>query len=113
MKNFLLATVLTAAAAALLQYFLPWWSVAIAAAVVGFLYNEGKFAAFTSGFIGIFVLWTVHAFSISLANHHILAEKIAQLFPLGGHGSLVILITGIVGGLVGGLAALSGNLYRR
>jgi hypothetical protein len=37
----------------------------------------------------------------------------ASLFPLGGSSALLILITGIVGAIVGGLSALSGSFLRR
>lgn len=46
---------------------------------------------------------------IDVKNEHILSQKIAQLFPLGGSSFLLILVTALVGALVGGLAAMSGS----
>ena len=51
----------------------------------------------------------VHAWLLSSANDFILAKKIAVLIPLGGSPYLLILVTGILGGLAAGVAALFGN----
>ena len=45
---------------------------------------------------------------IDVKNESILSHKIAQLFPLGGSSGLLIMVTSIIGGLVGGFAALAG-----
>ncbi|MBS1611617.1 MAG: hypothetical protein JST49_02250, partial [Bacteroidetes bacterium] len=52
------------------------------------------------------------SFSISSANEHLLAGKVAELLkPLtGGKMFALFLITGVIGGLVSGLAALTGRL---
>ena len=46
-------------------------------------------------------------------NGGILSQKIASVLPLGGSTILLILITGFIGGLVAGLAALSGSYVRK
>ena len=93
-------------------FFLPWWVVAIAAFSAAFFAGKTAGQAFWSGFLAVFIVWMVLALFKSIPNDHILASRIAQLFQLPGWGYL-LLITGIVGGLVSGFAALSGLLLKR
>jgi hypothetical protein len=109
MKNFILSIVLIAAIAAILQPFLPWWIIAPVAFAVGFIFQQKSVYAFLAGFVAIFALWTIYAFLLSQANHDILAKKIAELLPLKGHVSWLILTTGAIGGLVSGLSAVTGR----
>jgi hypothetical protein len=93
--------------------FLPWWSLAIIAFLVGLLVPQPGGGSFLAGFLGIFLLWGVIAFVIDLKNEHLLSQKVAQLFKLGDVSFLLILITAFIGALVAGLSALSGALFRR
>jgi hypothetical protein len=90
----------------------PWWAVAIIAFVAALYAGKKPAQAFWSGFAAVFVVWTVLALFKSVPNHHILAARVAVLFHLP-HWSLLLLITALIGGLVGGLSALSGFLVRR
>src|SRR3954462_5821152 len=93
-------------------FFLPWWVVAIAAFLAALFAGKTARQAFISGFGAVFIVWIVLALFKSIPNDHILAKRIAQLFHLPGWGYL-LLITGIIGGLVSGFAALSGLLLKR
>jgi hypothetical protein len=53
------------------------------------------------------------AFFISVHNEHILAHKISLLILQNDNPLLLISITGLIGGIVAGIAALSGSLLRR
>lgn len=110
--RFLLATLLIAILSFIAGLFLPWWSIALVAFGVGFLIPQGVGRSFVSGFLGVFLLWCLLALWIDLKNESILSHKIAQLFPLGGSSVLLILVTALVGGLVGGFAAMSGASIR-
>jgi hypothetical protein len=110
MKNFLLSLLLTAAAACLLQLFLPWWTIALAAFAVAYFVKQNSFAAFLSAFIAVFLLWVVYAYCLSSANNNLLATKVATLLPLKGNLTALFLSTGLIGGLVSGFAALTGSL---
>lgn len=92
---------------------LPWWSFAITSFIVAVTVHQKVNKAFLAGFTGLFLLWTVMAVMIDNANNHILATKVANVLPLGGSYWLLILLTGFIGGLVSGLAALTGSYLRQ
>lgn len=92
--------------------YLPWWSIALIAFLVALLIPQTVGRSFLSGFLGIFLLWTILSFWIDIKNDHILSQKIAQIFPLGGSSALLIITTALIGGLVGGFAAMSGGSLR-
>jgi hypothetical protein len=106
--KFLLATLLIALLAYIAGLFMPWWSIALVAFLIALFVRPSIRVAFLAGFTGIFLLWTIVALWIDIKNEHILSHKIAQLFPLGGSSVLLILVTALVGALVGGFAAMSG-----
>ena len=103
---------LTAFLAAILQWWLPWWVVAIAAFVVAAIYNSRSiWQAFVSGFLGIGLLWFVYTFIIDISSLYILSSKVATIF--GVPTILLCIITALIGGITGGLGALCGNLFRK
>lgn len=110
--RFVLSVLLTAVLGFLIGLFLPWWGIAIVAFLVGLLIPQRLGIAFLSGFVGIFLLWGLLAFWIDIKNNSILSHKISELFKLGGSSVLLILVTGFIGGLVGGFAAMAGNSLR-
>lgn len=110
--KFIISLLLTALLSFAAGLYLPWWSIAVCAFIVSALIIQQPFKAFLAGFAGVFLLWFIFSWSIDSSNEHILSHKIAQIFPLGGISFLLILVTSLVGGLVGGLAALSGSYLR-
>lgn len=108
----LLTILLTALIALVLQLMLPWWTLALAASGVALFREASPLKAAASGFLAIFLLWSITAFLLSSANEGILAGRLATLLSLPG-GFFSILVTGLVGGIAGGLAALTGNLARQ
>jgi hypothetical protein len=110
--KFILATLLTATLAFLAGMFLPWWSIAIVSFLVALFLIRHIGLGFLSGFLGIFICWGLLALWIDIKNESILSYKIAQIFPLGGSSALLILLTALVGSLVGGFAAMAGSSLR-
>ena len=112
MKNFLFSLILTALLSFVTQLFLPWWVVAPIAFLVALLFKQSGFAAFLSGFLAIFLLWVVYAYTLSSANDHLLAGKVTELLKqlTGGGVTGLLVFTGLVGGLVAGFAALTGRM---
>ena len=108
--NFIVFILLNIIGASVLQMWLPWWVIVPFAFALSLMIKQKSFSAFLSAFISIFLLWSVYAYRLSSANDNILAAKIAKLLPLHGNVVALILITGFIGGLVAGLASLSGRL---
>ena len=109
----LVAIILTALLSFVSGLYLPWWSIAIAAFISALLIPMRSGKAFLVGFLGVFILWALLAWWIDVKNQGILSKKVAEIFPLGGSAFLIILVTAVIGALVGGFAALSGSYLRR
>lgn len=113
MKSFLLLFLLILGLGALLQSLLPWWIITpLCFGLAAVLARSGG-AAFGAGFLGIGLGWLVLAGWLNIQNHGLLAHRVAQLLPLGGNPWLLALVTAVVGGLVGGVAALAGAWARQ
>jgi len=90
-----------------LQYFLPWWTMALGAFVIGYLFGNTGFTSFGAGLLGVGLLWFLMAYYIDITTNSILTDKVGKLLPLN-----VFLLTTLIGGLVGGFAALTGALLK-
>ena len=110
--KFLAAIILTALLAFTGGLWFGWWIIAIAAFLIAILVHQQAARAFLSGAIGVLLLWGGLATWIDAKNNHILSKKIAAILPLGGHPSLLIIVTALVGALVAGFAAMSGSYLR-
>lgn len=109
--RFALFCVFTLIAAYIGQQFLPWWSIAAMPAVMAFIFHlEVKFS-FLAGFLVAALLWGGYAALIDSANDGILSERIGNLLG-GASGFILVLITSLLGGIFGGLGALTGSLGR-
>ncbi|TVT38565.1 hypothetical protein FNT36_20500 [Hymenobacter setariae] len=109
MRLFILILVLSF----LTQLFLPWWTIAplcfgLAAGLGG---SGGR--AFGAGFMGIGLGWLLTAGWLNLRSAGLLSHRVAQLLPLGGNSWVLVLVTAVLGGLVGGVAALAGCWARQ
>ena len=110
--KFLVAIILTALLAFISGLFLPWWGMAITSLLVAVLVHLKAGKAFLAGLLGVFLLWAGLAWWIDMKNNGVLSTKIASVLPLGGNAGLLILVTGFIGGLVAGMAAMSGSFLR-
>ena len=106
--KFLIQIILTTLLSYLVAQLLPWWSLVICAAVVAMPLNLSQKSAAWGGFVSISLLWMGTATFIDVQTDSTLSNKVA---PLLGFQSaiLLILLTGLVGGIVGGLGAWSGQ----
>lgn len=92
-----------------LELFLPWWAVAIAAFVGGVLVTTRS--NFLAGFVAIGLLWVGKALITDLSSTSDLADRVARIFMLNNK-IMLLLITFAISGLVGGFAAMSGGSLR-
>jgi hypothetical protein len=110
--KFYLAILLTITLSFLAGLFLPWWSIAIISFAVAAFLPQSIGKSFLSGFLGILILWGLLAAWIDMKNESILSLKIAELMELGRNSFLLILITSLIGAMVGGFAAMAGASLR-
>lgn len=95
----------------LVQLFFPWWAVAIPCALIAMLLAKSAPRAFIIAFLTIFVTWGVMAFWADYRNEGILSQKITLLFTLPNKYWLIG-IASTIGGLIAGLASLSGYYFK-
>ncbi len=110
--KFLLGILLVALAASTLHFILPWWGVAIFAAIIAALLGLNAWLSWFYGFLGTFLVWGGMSFFMDNANEGILSHKMADLFQIDG-GILLIVITACMGGVLGGFGAMTGSLFRK
>src|SRR5687768_13983253 len=107
--KFLLQVLIILILGYILELMLPWWSIAIAAFIAGLALNTR--ANFAAGFLGIALLWTLKALLIENSAAAPLTERVAAVFSLTK--TLLFVVTAVIGGLVGGFAAMAGSALRK
>jgi hypothetical protein len=110
--KFITSTLLIAAFSFIACLYLPWWSIAIAAFFVALLLNQKPLSAFIAGFVALFILWGLLVNFISGGNSHILAHRMSMVVLQSDSPTGLILVTGALGALTAGFAALSGSFLR-
>jgi len=110
--KFMIKMGFTGIVAFLLQWYLPWWSVAIAGFLISLILSSSGTSSFFAGFLGVAMIWFIQAFYIDFTTESILTEKVAEILFMP-HPFLLVLVSAIIGGLVGGLSALTGSHLRR
>jgi hypothetical protein len=110
-------TVTIVALAFIMGYFFEWWTVAIAAFIAGAIFGKTSGETFAKGSVAVSSLWLLTTWYYHFTTQGILSNKIAQILPVGGNVGLLITLTVLIGGLVGGWGAMSGymvrNLFRK
>lgn len=91
------------------SFFLPWWSVMVAAILTAIVVPLKKSAVFFVPFFAIAIFWIGYSFILGYDNGFILAKRIANLLPLGGSHYALLLVTGTIGGLAAGIAGIFGK----
>ena len=96
----------------LLQLFLPWWTVAPVAFGLALWRGRSGWQAFGAGFGAVALVWLLASAFSHFRTGGILTEKVATLLTLPSP-LLLLLVTALIGGLVGGMAALTGYFFRQ
>lgn len=110
MKNTFLAALLILALGQICHFGLPWWMLAIIAGLAGW-FTKSAWQALLGGFLGGASLWWLAAWLQDNENGGVLSEKVGQLFQ-GASSIQLLLLTGILGGLLAALGALTGKLAK-
>lgn len=99
------------------QFFFPWWVSGIIAFAFACYKAKSASQAFKSGFLALFVVWVGMGLVQTIPNDHLLANRIGAMFMLPADFRLnwliILLVTGIIGGLAAAFSALAGFYSRR
>ncbi|MES2704865.1 MAG: hypothetical protein V4649_19675 [Bacteroidota bacterium] len=110
MRSFL-SVILIAILAAVAEYFLPWWTIAIVPFLVSLLTPRRPGRAFLIGFWGIAIFWLIAALIADVSNEHILSRRMAALFHLPGYFFFII-VSVLIGGLIGGMSSAAAAYFK-
>jgi hypothetical protein len=108
MKNASISTLFIVFLGLLCHFFLPWWSLAIIAALAGILFHHTAAAAFGAGFVAGSLLWYGSAFYHNSLDMGVFSAKMGEILHLKGWQLLSA--TGTIGGLIAGFGAMTGVL---
>ena len=99
-----------------LTYFISplsvWWTVMVVAFVACYISPSSGLNAFVAGFLGVGLVWMGHAWNIDVKNESLFSSTIADVMQIGDP-ILLVFATGLIGGLAGGFASLSGSTFRQ
>ncbi|SNS83607.1 hypothetical protein SAMN05421640_1446 [Ekhidna lutea] len=99
-----------------LTYFLSpftmWWVVMLIAFLVCYVSPSSGLNAFVAGFLGVGLVWMGHAWNLDVQNDSAFSSITAEIMQIGDP-ILLVFATGLIGGLAGGFAALSGTTFRQ
>lgn len=95
------------------QLVLPWWSLTIVAFAVCFWRSSGPGRAFLYGFTGAGLVWLLYTLLIQFQTDGVFIGRMSELLFKTNTPVLPALVTALLGGLVGGLAGLSGYMVKQ
>ena len=113
MTKFFVSCILIALLSFAACLYLPWWSIAVVALLVSLSVPQKPVVSFITGFLALFILWSAFALLISTGNDHVLARKMALVIFKRDYPFVLIFISGFIGSLVAGFAAMTGSYARQ
>jgi hypothetical protein len=101
--NFIIIFILSA----ILQLIAPWWVIALIPFLINVWRPTSPLLAFFTSFAAIAALWFGYGLYLHVNSEGIMSNRIAEIFSLP-NGILLLIITAVIGGIVGGFSGLSG-----
>ncbi len=83
----------------------------VVAFLVSYISPSSGLNAFVAGFLGVGLVWMGHAWNIDVLNDSSFSTKVAEIMQVSDP-ILLVFATGLIGGLAGGFASLSGTSFR-
>lgn len=111
MKFFILL-VLSVMVAFFLGPFFPYWGIMLCIAIVSALVGGTGTGSFFSAALAVWAVWLLVPFFIISKTESELPTKIGQIMGFG-HAHLLVWATSLIGFLIGGFSALTGNRLRK
>ena len=107
--NLLVRIVLIAILSAVSQTYLPWWTAVLIALLVELALGKKDSTSFFDGFYGVAIPWMILAAYIDIKSESVLTVRILELFKLPQYSMVMIVLTGLLGGLAAGIGSLTGG----
>jgi hypothetical protein len=92
--------------------YLPWYALGILFALLAYILRIPDGKAFVLGLVSGFLVWAISAYWMDGQHPSSLPARMAHVFPLGGSVWGLYMVTGVLGGLTGGLWAWAGAKLR-
>lgn len=107
--KFFFHLLINAILAYILGPYLTYWMLMITIALVAIWVKGPAFLAFFAGALGVALVWLIMPLLIWSVSGSELPQKFAQILDIS-NSSLLVGITALMGFLIGGSSALTGNL---
>lgn len=92
------------------QFLLPWYVCAIVAFIIVLWLGKTGWNSFLQCFFATGLLWLFYAVYLHFQGGGILTSRISAMMNLPG--MVLLLLTALIGGIVGGLGGLTGYLLK-
>jgi hypothetical protein len=109
--KFLLFTLLSALVVLFLNIVAPYWVVMIAVTALAALIRPTVWGGFLGGGLGMGLVWLGQTLYISAVTSSTLPDKMGALMGLGS-GLSLMLLTAVLGFILGGCSGLLGVMFR-
>lgn len=110
----MISILIIAVLSAIAQFFMPWWIIAPIAFGVCFWRSNTAGKASLEGIVGIALVWAVYVIFLNFQNQGVLAARMGELLvKIPNNPGLLLIITPLIGGFVGGVAGLVGFYVRQ
>jgi hypothetical protein len=109
--KFLLFTLLSALVVVFLNIVAPYWVVMIAVTALAALIRPTVWGGFLGGGLGMGLVWLGQTLYISAVTSSTLPDKMGALIGLGS-GLSLMLLTAVLGFILGGCSGLLGVMFR-
>ena len=110
----MISILIIAVLSAIAQFFMPWWIIAPIAFGVCFWRSNTAGKASLEGIVGVALVWAVYVIFLNFQNQSVLAARMGELLiKTPNTPSLLLIITPLIGGFVGGVAGLAGFYVRQ
>ncbi len=111
--NNLLKIILLICGTWLLSYNFDWrFSFILPFLVILAVAHRNPIVDLIIGFVSVFLVWLTASLIIDGGNKSILSTRLAHMFGMA-HGATLVVISGFLGGVIGGLGALSGHFLKK
>ena len=110
--KFIFRLILIAILSYFLPFYFPWWVIILSSMIVGLLLPGNGWNLFNAGFLGGGLVWLGYALKLDYQTQSIMTNQMVELMGLDDP-LLLLLLSGLIGGLGSGFGALTGSSFRQ